>query len=78
MIALLVLGVALPLFTLVACGIVVTEGYLEDEITGHRRTRATRPASRVTGAAARRVGWLILAQTCALLVGVVIRVIVQP
>ena len=52
MIALLVLGVALPLFAVVALGIVATEGHREQVIAGHRRTRATRPTTRLTAATA--------------------------
>jgi hypothetical protein len=77
MIALLVLGLALPLFAVVALGIVAAEGHREQEITGHRRTRATRPTTRLTAATADRIGWLTLAQTCALLVGLVLRVLFQ-
>jgi hypothetical protein len=77
MIALLVLGLALPLFAVVALGIVVTEGHREQELTGHRRTRATQPTARLTAATARRVGWLTLAQMCALLAGLVLRILGQ-
>jgi hypothetical protein len=77
MIALLVLGLALPLFAVLALGIVATEGYREQVVTGHRRTRATQPTTRLTAATADRVGWLTLAQTCALLAGLVLRILTQ-
>jgi hypothetical protein len=77
MIALLVLGLALPLFAVVALAVVATEGHREQVITGHRRTRATQPTARLTAATADRVGWLTLAQTCALLAGLILRILVQ-
>ncbi|HEX2892416.1 MAG TPA: hypothetical protein VHO29_00250 [Marmoricola sp.] len=77
MIALLVLGLALPLFALVAFGIVASEGYREELVTGHRRTPATRSPRRLTALTVRRVGWLTLAQTCALLAGLVLRAVSQ-
>ena len=79
--ALLVLGLALPLFALVALGVVATEGYREETVSGHRGTRETRRPLRMTAAAAQRtaqrVGWLVLAQTCALLAGLVLRSLTQ-
>jgi hypothetical protein len=71
--ALLILGLALPLFAAVAYGVVATEGYRETVVTGHRRTRAT-AAHRVTRTPnLDKVGWLTLAQSIALLAGVVLR-----
>jgi hypothetical protein len=77
MIALLVVGLALPLFAAVAFGIVASEGYRDQVITGHRSTPATRSPRRLTALTVRRVGWLTLAQTCALLAGLVLRVVSQ-
>jgi hypothetical protein len=77
MIALLVLVLALPLFAVVAYGVVATEDHRDRVVTGHRRTRATRPADRLAAATVRRIGWLVLTQTGALLVGLVLRVLAQ-
>lgn len=76
MTALLVLGLALPIFALVAYGVVATEGYRENMVTGHQRTRTTQPR-RFTAATITRVGWLTLAQTVALLAGLILRLLVH-
>lgn len=77
MIALLVVGLALPTFAAVAYGVVSTEDVRDEAFTGHVRPRATRRSSRITAATAERVGWLTLAQTSALLAGLLVRLWLQ-